>query len=160
MNTHDKVYKIFELIQEERLKQKQSLAANSADAALLVITKMNTAKFVVLESFEDQTSQRRDSAMEDMFGGYNAFGQDTRVVDPESKVLNLKSPRIEIKERIFVDKPISKQLEITLEEKKQISKAKQLADPNGKKSSFEQEIVFEEKKGSGYVRQEDDFLYG
>lgn len=49
-----------------------------------------------------------------MFGGYNAFGQDQRIVDPETIVKNLKSSKIELREKIFVDKPVHKQLEITM----------------------------------------------
>ena len=51
-----------------------------------------------------------------MFGGYNAFGQDMRIVDSKTIVRNLKTDKIEIREKIFVDKPLSKQLEISMEE--------------------------------------------
>ena len=54
-----------------------------------------------------------------MFGGYNAFGSDGRVIDAKTIVRNLKTDRLELREKIFVDKPVRKQLEISLEEGKQ-----------------------------------------
>ena len=51
-----------------------------------------------------------------MFGGYNAFGQDSRVIESRTIVRNLKSDRLEVREKIFVDKPVKKQLELSLEE--------------------------------------------
>ena len=51
-----------------------------------------------------------------MFGGYNAFGQDARVIESRTIVRNLKSDRLEVREKIFVDKPVKKQLELSLEE--------------------------------------------
>jgi hypothetical protein len=59
-----------------------------------------------------------------MYGGYNAFGQDARVIDPETIVRNLKSSKIEIREKIFVDKPVHKQLEVTLELKEELNPLK------------------------------------
>ena len=59
-----------------------------------------------------------------MYGGYNAFGQDARVIDPETIVKNLKSSKIEIREKIFVDKPVHKQLEVTLELKEELNPLK------------------------------------
>jgi len=54
--------------------------------------------------------------LSDMFGGYNAFGQDLRVIDPKTIVRNLKTDKLEVREKIFVDKPVKKQLELSLEE--------------------------------------------
>jgi hypothetical protein len=59
--------------------------------------------------------------LSDMFGGNNAFGQDMRVVDSKTIVRNLKVNKLEIREKIFVDKPWRKQLEISLEEDKQVA---------------------------------------
>jgi hypothetical protein len=59
-----------------------------------------------------------------MYGGYNAFGQDARVIDPETIVKNLKSSKIEIREKIFVDKPVHKQLEVTMELKEELNPLK------------------------------------
>ena len=53
-----------------------------------------------------------------MFGGYNAFGQDLRVIDSKTIVRNLKTDKLELREKIYVDKPVRKQLEISLEEDK------------------------------------------
>ena len=54
--------------------------------------------------------------LSDMFGGYNAFGQDARVIDSKTIVRNLKSDNLEVREKIFVDKSVKKQLELSLEE--------------------------------------------
>ncbi len=54
----------------------------------------------------------------DMFGGYNAFGSDSRVIDAKTIVRNLKTDKLELREKIFVDKPVRKQLETSLEEGK------------------------------------------
>ena len=43
--------------------------------------------------------------------------EDARVVDPDTLVKNLKSNKLELREKIFVDKPVHKQLEITMEDK-------------------------------------------
>ena len=42
------------------------------------------------------------------FGGYNAFGTDDRLIDPQVKVRNLKSQVVEIRPKIFTDKPTEK----------------------------------------------------
>jgi hypothetical protein len=44
----------------------------------------------------------------DRFGGYDAFGRDERLIDPKTKVLNLKTNLIEIRPKIFTDKPTEK----------------------------------------------------
>ena len=46
---------------------------------------------------------------------------EARVIDPNTLVKNLKSTKLELREKIFVDKPVHKQLEITLEEKQGIN---------------------------------------
>jgi len=56
--------------------------------------------------------------LSDMFGGYNAFGSDGRVIDSKTTVRNLRTDKLELREKIFVDKPVRKQLEISLEEDK------------------------------------------
>ena len=43
------------------------------------------------------------------------------MVDPSTIVRNLKSSKVELREKIFVDKPVHKQLEITMEEKQVIT---------------------------------------
>jgi hypothetical protein len=57
--------------------------------------------------------------LSDLFGGYNAFGSDARIIDSKTTVRNLRTDKLELKEKIFVDKPVRKQLEISLEEDKQ-----------------------------------------
>ena len=59
--------------------------------------------------------------LSDMFGGYNAFGADGRIIDSKTIVRNLKTDRLELREKIFVDKPVRKQLEISLEENKNVA---------------------------------------
>lgn len=46
------------------------------------------------------------------------------MIDPDSIVKNLKSSKIEIREKIFVDKPVHKQLEVTLELKEELNPLK------------------------------------
>ena len=43
--------------------------------------------------------------------------EDARVVDPDTLVKNLKSNKLELREKIFVDKPVHKQLEVTMEDR-------------------------------------------
>ena len=59
---------------------------------------------------------------------YDPLGgqEETRVVDPDTLVKNLKTNKLEVRERIFVDKPVHKQLEITMEEKQGITQISQL----------------------------------
>ena len=47
-----------------------------------------------------------------------------RVIDSKTIVRNLKTDKLEIREKIFVDKPVRKQLEISLEEDKQVNGAR------------------------------------
>ena len=47
--------------------------------------------------------------------------EDTRIIDPTTLVKNLKSNKIEIREKLFMDKPVHKQLEITMEERQGIT---------------------------------------
>ena len=44
-----------------------------------------------------------------------------RVIDSKTIVRNLKTDTLELREKIFVDKPVKKQLEISLEEDKQVA---------------------------------------
>ena len=57
----------------------------------------------------------------DMFGGYNAFGQDMRIIDSKTTVRNLKTDKLELREKIFVDKPVRKQIQISLEDDKGVA---------------------------------------
>lgn len=57
--------------------------------------------------------------LSDMFGGYNAFGADSRVIDSNTIVRNLRTDKLELREKIFVDKPVRKQLGISLEDDNQ-----------------------------------------
>lgn len=107
---------------------------------------------------------RESEILEGMYGGYNAFGQDTRVIDPDTIVKNLKSSKIEIREKIFVDKPVHKQLEVTLELKEELNPIKNANARNmgSTAASFDLDLEDREEKKSGQqvIRQEDDFLYG
>jgi len=78
-----------------------------------------------------------------MFGGYNAFGSDMRVIDSKTIVRNLKTDKLELRERIFVDKPVKKQLEISLEEDKQVAGRKRNDTNQG---YFTSELVNQQKQ--------------
>ena len=107
MNLSDRVFKVFELIGEQRLSGKA----------------MNPHKFIVMEGDDGAVvGSRVNKELENRFGGYDAFGQDTRLVEPDMIVKNLKCNRVEIREKIFVDKPVAKQLEVTLEEVRELNK--------------------------------------
>lgn len=73
---------------------------------------------------DDQVSSRAKDAMTkeliERFGGYNAFGVDERLIDPKTCVRNLKTSIIEIRPKIFTDKPTEKQLDMTFETKMQV----------------------------------------
>ena len=78
--------------------------------------KLNTKKYVIM--MQAPPSMNRFSlALPDP--QYDPLGgqEETRVVDPDTLVKNLKTNKLEVRERIFVDKPVHKQLEITMEEK-------------------------------------------
>ncbi len=74
-------------------------------------SKYSLEKYVILIA-EDQSGGRAKDAMTreliDRFGGYDAFGRDERLIDPKTKVLNLKTNLIEIRPKIFTDKPTEK----------------------------------------------------
>ena len=79
----------------------------------------NPSKYVIMMNPDKSRAVDNENEMlSDMFGGYNAFGQDLRVVESQTIVRNLKSNKLELREKIFVDKPVRKQLEISLEEDK------------------------------------------
>jgi phage-related tail protein len=84
-------------------------------------TKYSQDKHVLLAFQDDQMSSRAKDAVTreliDRFGGYNAFGLDDRLIDPKTRVRNLKSTVIEIRPKIFTDKPTEKQLDMTFETK-------------------------------------------
>ena len=155
MGLSDKVFSVFDLISD----------AVSKDAKKR--TKLPSGKFVVLEIMEDQSkvrNTRETEILEGMYGGYNAFGQDIRVIDPDTIVKNLKSSKIEIREKIFVDKPVHKQLEVTLELKEELNPLKNAKARNNGSAAASYDLDLddrEEKKGAQQtIRQEDDFLYG
>jgi hypothetical protein len=73
------------------------------------------------------------------------------VIDPETIVKNLKSSKIEIREKIFVDKPVHKQLEVTLELKEELNPLKQAKARNNGSAGASYDIELddrEEKKQS------------
>lgn len=86
--------------------------------------KFNQDKYVLLTTQNAMVSSRAKDAMtkelENRFGGYNAFGVDERLIDPKTQVRNLKSNVIEIRPKIFTDKPTEKQLDMTFETKMQV----------------------------------------
>lgn len=86
--------------------------------------KFNQDKFVLLTVQTEQCSSRAKDAMTqeliDRFGGYNAFGVDDRLIDPKTCVRNLKTSVIEIRPKIYTDKPTEKQLDMTFETKMQV----------------------------------------
>lgn len=86
--------------------------------------KFNQDKYVLLTTQNPMVSSRAKDAMtkelENRFGGYNAFGVDERLIDPKTQVRNLKSNVIEIRPKIFTDKPTEKQLDMTFETKMQV----------------------------------------
>ena len=142
MGLSDKVFDVFDLISD----------AVSRDSKKR--QKIMSSKFVVLEIMEDQSkvrNTRESEILEGMYGGYNAFGQDARVIDPETIVKNLKSSKIEIREKIFVDKPVHKQLEVTLELKEELNPLKQAKARNNGSAGASYDIELddrEEKKQS------------
>lgn len=54
-------------------------------------------------------------------------------------VKNLKCNRVEIREKIFVDKPVAKQLEVTLEEVRELNK-KEKGKDDQRHGSFEDDL--------------------
>lgn len=147
MNLSDKVYQVFDLISDSIPSKRR----------------INIQKFIVLESCDDMViGSRVNKEREDMFGGYDAFGQDIRLVESEMLVRNLKSNKIEIREKIFVDKAVSKQLEVTLEERRELSKLNAKKNGNERTGSFEdyEKMPEEKKTGPAQFRNLDDFLFG
>lgn len=69
----------------------------------------NPNKYVIMAS-QNQPGpiDNENEILSDMFGGYNAFGQDMRVIDTKTIVRNLKTDKLELREKIFVDKPVRK----------------------------------------------------
>lgn len=100
MNLEDRVFKVFDLIEAERGSRK----------------KVGTQRFIVMETLDTTERATKESVMlEETYNLQNPIGTDTRVVDPDTFVRNLKSNKIEIREKIFADKKKEKQLEVTLE---------------------------------------------
>ena len=87
----------------------------------------NPDKYIILMS-EGQPGavDNENEALSDYFGGYNAYGQDMRLIDSKTIVRNLKTNKLELREKIFVDKPVRKQLEISLEEDKHVMGTRRL----------------------------------
>lgn len=100
MDLNDRVFSVFDLISAQRNSHK----------------KVGTQRFIVMEVADTVERATKESVMlEETYNLQNPIGTDTRVVDPDSIVRNLKSNKIEIREKIFADKKKEKQLEVTLE---------------------------------------------
>ena len=70
---------------------------------------------------------------------------------------------MEVREKIFVDKPMSKQLEVTMEQMQQLNKSAKKNDKGPHRGSFDDEdmqVIEERKQSNTGYRQVDDFLYG
>lgn len=150
MNLEDRVFKVFDLIEAERGSRK----------------KVGTQRFIVMETLDTAERATKESVMlEETYNLQNPIGTDTRVVDPDTFVRNLKSNKIEIREKIFADKKKEKQLEVTLElqnELKLEKKASKQEAPERTNSYDDVNPDLEERKSSQNQqwRREEDFLYG
>lgn len=106
MHVDDQISTVFQLVNERKN------------------THFVTEKYVLLTVKDDQLSGRiKDSMTKELierFGGYNAFGVDERLIDPKTHVRNLKTNIIEIRPKIFTDKPTEKQLDMTFETKMKV----------------------------------------
>lgn len=154
--------------------------------------KFNQDKYVLLTTQNPLVSSRAKDAMtkelENRFGGYNAFGVDERLIDPKTQVRNLKSNVIEIRPKIFTDKPTEKQLDMTFETKMQVMNSSAIrkistisetintftsaTDTRGQKAQSyminksifdsDSEILLDKQRSSELRRnkEEGDFLYG
>ena len=125
MNLDDRVFKVFDLIAAERSSNK----------------KIGTQRFIVMEVQDSTERSTKESVMlEETYNLQNPIGTDTRVVDPDTIVRNLKSSKIEIREKIFADKKKEKQLEVTLELQNELK----LEKKNAKKDIPERSNSFDE----------------
>ena len=70
----------------------------------------NASKYILMASQTGEATavDNDNEILSDMFGGYNAFGADTRIIDNKTIVRNLKTDKLELREKIFVDKPVRK----------------------------------------------------
>jgi len=67
---------------------------------------------------------------------------ESLTVDPETIVRNIKTSKVEVREKIFVDKPISKQLEVTMEQMQKFNNSTKKAEKGPeKRGSFEDEEI-------------------
>ncbi len=71
---------------------------------------LNPDKYVLLVKEVAGRDQKAEE-MSDLFGGYNPFGQDDKLIDPHTLVKNLKFNKLELREKIYVDKAVSKDKE-------------------------------------------------
>ena len=103
MKNTDKISEIFNLISKKTGKER-----------------LNLKKYVIMSQAPPQVNNRFSVAP---MPAYDPLLEDdeARVIDPNTLVKNLKSTKLELREKIFVDKPVHKQLEITLEEKQGIN---------------------------------------
>ena len=62
-----------------------------------------------------------DRDPDDVFASYSGQGADKRVIDSNTIVRNLRTEKLEIREKVFEDKPVRKQLIISLEDDKQVA---------------------------------------
>lgn len=122
MQMDDPICKVFELVNDKK-----------GDKA-----KFQPDKYVLLSVKDEQASSRAKDAMTkeliERFGGYDAFGTDDRLIDSKVKVRNLKTNVVEIRPKIFTDKPTEKQLDMTFETKMQVmnsSAFKKIQEVNG-----------------------------
>lgn len=54
---------------------------------------LKSDKYVLLAILDQEDTQAKDTEtemLEDMFGGYNPYGQDDRLIDPQTIIKNLK----------------------------------------------------------------------
>lgn len=150
MDLNDRVFSIFDLISAQRSSNK----------------KVGTQRFIVMECVDSDERATKESVMlEETYNMQNPIGTDSRVVDPDSLVRNLKSNRIEIREKIFADKKKEKQLEITLELQNELKLEKKSSnkDEVERKNSFDEVNPDLEERKSSQVqewRREEDFLFG
>lgn len=69
-----------------------------------------------------RANQQQVAEEDDIIGNYNAqkAGED-RIIDANTIVRNLRTDKLELKEKIFADKPARKQLGISLEDDKNVA---------------------------------------
>lgn len=104
---------------------------------------LNPKKYEFLTLKDDlmATPSLGGDGINDLLNNQAEGDDDERIIDNDTFVKNLKTSRLELREKLFVDKSIRKQLGVTMEEKANVNQNVNIMNRQNTKGYFSNDMI-------------------